>query len=114
MNISGDIRFMQWNCCGIKCKLPQLQSIAREVDVICIQESLLSPRTNFWLKDFNIIRNDIVSPNQRGICTLIRDNLTFTSVDLSLFNHPSWEIQGICFSLTEGSLLVVNTHISAP
>jgi len=39
MNISGSIRLIQWNCCGIRGKLPQLQIIANEVDIMCIQES---------------------------------------------------------------------------
>jgi len=92
MNISGDIRILQWNCCGIRGKIPQLQIIANDVDIMCIQETMLRPHNNLWLKDFKVVRKDIVSANQRGICMLVRENLIFSNIDLSTFSHPSWEI----------------------
>jgi len=110
MNISGDIRILQWNCCGIRSKLPQLQIIACEADIICIQESILWPNNNFWLKGFKVFRNDITSPNQRGVCMLVRENLTFSNIDLTLFKHPSWEIQGLSLSLVDDSIAVVNLY----
>jgi len=69
MNISDNIRLIQWNCYGIRGKLPQLQIVANEVDIMCIQESMQWTHNNFWLKGFKIVRKDIASSNQRGICT---------------------------------------------
>jgi len=40
MYISDCICLIQWNCCGIRSKLPQLQHIASEVDIMCLQELL--------------------------------------------------------------------------
>jgi len=77
MNISGDIRLIQWNCCGIRGKLPQLQVIAKDVDIMCIQESMLWPHNNFWLRGFKVVRRNIVSSNQRGLYMLVRENLIF-------------------------------------
>jgi len=41
MNFSEYIRIIQWNCCSIREKLPQLQAISHSFDIICVQESLL-------------------------------------------------------------------------
>jgi len=109
MNFSENIRLIQWNCCGVKGKLPQLQFIAKKVDIMCIQESMLWSNNCFWLKGFKVVRKDIVSPNQRGICILVREHL-FSNIDLSDFNHPSWEIQGIILPLIEDSLAIVNIY----
>jgi len=107
MKISGCIRLIQWNCCGIRGKLPHLQSIANKFDIMCIQESLLWPHNSFWINGFKAI---ITSSNQRGICILIRENLISTNIDLSAFNHPFWEIQGIILSLDNDSLVLVNIY----
>jgi len=77
---------------------------------MCIQESLLWPHNSFWINVFKTIRNDITSSNQRGICTLIRKNLIFSYIDLSAFNHPSWEIQDIILPLDNDLLVLVNIY----
>jgi len=110
MNISGDTRILHWNCCGIRSKLPQLQHIASNIDVICIQESMLKPHNQFWLKGFKVIRKDIVSPNQRGICMIIKDNLMFSNVDLSSFCHSSWEIQALTLYTVDDAIIIVNIY----
>jgi len=110
MNISGDIRILQWNCCDIRSKLPQLQIIACDADIMCIQESILWPHNSFWLKGFKVFRNDITSPNQRGICMLVRENLIFSNIDLTIFKYPSWEIQGLSLSLVDDSIAIVNIY----
>jgi len=110
MYISGCIRLIQWNCCGIGGKLPQLQSIANEVDIMCIQESLPWLHNNFLINGFKAVRKDITSFNQRGICILVKENLIFSNIDLSAFNHPSWEIQGVILPLVNDSLVIVNIY----
>jgi len=110
MNISGDFRLMQWNCCGIRSKLPQMQAIANDLDIMCIQESLLRPDNKFWLKGFNVLRKDIVSPYQRGICILIKNNFIYSKINLNNFNHPSWEIQGIAVSVANDLIAIVNVY----
>jgi len=34
-NVTGNIRLIQWNCCGARGKLPQLQLIAKDFDIMC-------------------------------------------------------------------------------
>jgi len=95
MAFSEETRILQWNCRGIRGKFPYLQAALQDIDVLCIQETLLWPQNNFWIKNYNIIREDIVSPNKRGICILIKNNISFDTIDLSFFSHPSVELQGI-------------------
>jgi len=110
MSVSGDIRILQWNCFGIRSKIPQLQFIANNADIICVQESMLFPHNNFWLRGFKVIRKDIASHNQRGICTLVRDNLIFSNIDLSICKHPSWEVQALSIFLVDESIGIVNIY----
>jgi len=93
---------LQWNCCGIKSKLPHLRAISYSFDVLCIQESLLRTNDRFWIKGF--IRKDIVASNERDICILISDKLIFSVIDLSPFVHSSIEIQSITLIRNNESL----------
>jgi len=77
MNILGDIRLIQWNCCGIRGKLPQLQAIAKVVDIMCIQESMLWPQNNFWLRGFKVVRKDIVLSNPKRYMYVGKRKLNF-------------------------------------
>lgn len=55
---------------------------ASKYDLICSQESLLHPNDNFYLKDFHTVRKNIEGLGMRGICLLVKDNISFSSVDL--------------------------------
>jgi len=77
---------------------------------MCLQETRLWPHSNFWLKGFQTVRKDIVSSNQSGICMLVRDNLVFSEIDLSNFNHSSWEIQGISLSMRDDMFAIINIY----
>jgi len=89
MVILEGIRLLQWNCCGLRGKLPLLQTLLHNIDILCAQESLLWTRNNFWINGFNLVRKDISSSNERGICILIRNNIFFSILDLSSFSYPS-------------------------
>jgi len=89
------IKLVQWNCCGIRSKVPQLQAFAPFFDILCLQETLLWQQNKFWLNGFNIVRKDIISSPDRGICILISNKFDYTVLDLSPFLHTSIEVQGI-------------------
>jgi len=112
MHNTKEIRLIQWNCCGIRGKLPQLQQVSSEVDIMCIQESLLWLHNDFRINGFKAIRNDIAALNQRGICILVRESLVFAVIDLSAYYHPSWEIQGIRLPSNNNneSLVIINIY----
>jgi len=77
---------------------------------MCIQESLLWPHNSFWINGFKVIRKDITSSNQRGICTLVRENIIFSVSDLSAFNHISSEILGIKLTVANELLAIINIY----
>jgi len=107
---SNTLKLVQWNCCGIRGKLPQLQVLAPSLDIICIQESLLWPRNNFWLRGFNIVRRDISSSHERGVCILVNNKLNYSILNLSFFSHSSLELLGITLMQDNVPLAIVNIY----
>lgn len=98
------LNILQWNCRGARGRLPQLQYICSSQDIICLQETLLTPHDRFAIRNFNIIRSDISDPGLRGVCILINNNIIFNAIDLGHFRHPSVELLGIVLTLYENHL----------
>jgi len=85
--------------------------LARNFQVICIQESLLLPSTNFNVPGFSSMRSDIISPGTRGICLLIRRDFRFSTVDLSHLSHPSVEFQAVLLHCSlDSPVLILNLY----
>jgi len=101
------LRILQWNCRGARDKLVDLQRLASEYHVIFLQESLLSPTSHLSIAGFKLIRLDITRPGLRGLCTLIRNDYSFSIVDLRGIYHPSVEILGMFLSCSLDFLLVI-------
>jgi len=123
MNFSDGIQILQWNCRGIRGKLPQLQAFANEYDVMCIQvsllwahnimciqESLLWPHNFFNINGFKTIRKDITVSNQQGICILVRDNLAFSTLNLNAFDHTTFEALGIVLHCDNEPIVIINIY----
>ncbi|KYN09371.1 hypothetical protein ALC57_18518, partial [Trachymyrmex cornetzi] len=85
------IRLLQWNCLGMRQNFLSILPTIVEFNILCIQETLLKEKSNFRVKGFNIIRKDITEPGERGVCTLIRNNVTYEIVDCADIRHPSVE-----------------------
>jgi len=100
-----NIRILQWNCCGIRGKLPHLQHISRQFDVFCLQNILLYLIMPFRLSLFKVIRKDSESSGQRGICILLRNNIIFSYLDLLDLHHSS-VVQGITINLNDEQLII--------
>lgn len=86
-HFQNSFSILQWNCQGIRSKFTTLQSIAYKYEIICIQESILHDANHFYLKGFQI-RKDINSQNKRGLCTLVRNDISFSHVDLDHITDP--------------------------
>jgi len=86
-----------------------LQASLQNIDVLCVQESLLWAHNNFWIKGFNLIRRDIVSPKEKDICTLIKNNISFQTLDFSSISHPSVELH-ISITVDSEQLAIVNIY----
>lgn len=107
---NNSLRILQWNCQGLHSKLASLQFIAQDYDLICVQEFLLHDTKRFYLKDFHVIRKDITGPGLRGICSLIRTNIPYSSVDLDDISHPSMEVLGISVHINDTPCLIINIY----
>jgi len=91
--------------------LPDLQYLANSFDVICLQESLLSPHSRFSVPGFHIIRQDVTAASIRGLCVLIRADLLFSRADISNVCHPSVEIMGIFLHCSlDAPILIINVY----
>jgi len=91
--------------------LPDILHLAKSFQVLCIQESLLLPLTNFNVPGFFCIRSDISSPGARGLCLLIRQDYRFSLVDLNHLSHPSVELQAIFLHCSlDSPVLIVNLY----
>jgi len=89
------INIIHWNCRGARNKLPEIQGIANNVQILCLQKTLITPSCQFRINDFKQVNFYSTSPNIRGLCTLIRGDYNYTNLDCSAFSHPSVEILGI-------------------
>jgi len=85
-----------------------LQAILQNIDILYVQD--LWTHNHFWIKGFNLIRKDIVSSNEKGICILIKNNILFNILDLSSFSHLSVELQGISMSVDNEPLVIINIY----
>jgi len=101
---------MQWNCCGIRGKLSQLQALAPSFDILCLQETLLRQHNKFRLRGFSAVRRDIASSPERGNSILISDKLTYSILYLSSFSHSSLEMQGITLIHDNQPLAIINIY----
>jgi len=104
-------QLVQWNCRGATGALPDILLLAKDFPVICIQESILLPSSNFRIPGFICIRLDINSPGMRGLCIAIRTDYRFSIMDLSHLSHSSLEIQAILlYCSLDFPILIVNLY----
>lgn len=101
---------MQWNCRGLRGKLPEIQHLVNDLDLLCLQETLLTVTTNISLNGFSIIRSDMVNQGERGICIIIHKSITFRFINLDQFLHNSWELLAISIPFLNSNLLIINVY----
>jgi len=111
------LRILQWNYRGARDKIVDLQRLASDYQVICLQESLLSPTSYLSISGFRTVRLDITRLGLRGLCILIRNDFNFSTVDLQGISHSSVEILGVSLSCFLYSPVIIfnmyrhpNTH----
>jgi len=105
------LRVLQWNCRGAWDKITDLQRLALDYQVMCLQESILYPTSIVSIPGFRTVRFDITRPGLRGLCTLIRSDYGFSVVDLSGISHPTVEILGVSLSCSlDSPVLIFNMY----
>jgi len=107
----ASLHVLQWNCRGARDKLLELQQLALNCHIICLQESLLSAESNISISGFNSVRIDAVGPGLRGLCFFVKNVYSFSIVDLSGLSHPSVEISGILVNCSlDSPLIIINVY----
>ncbi|KYN29934.1 hypothetical protein ALC57_00604 [Trachymyrmex cornetzi] len=104
------LRVLQWNCGGARGNQASLTSLAKEFNVICIQESMLKPDDVFRFKTFNVVRSDINQVSHSGICTFIKENIKFEVIFFHHIEHSSVEDQVIKIITGKGPVVLVNLY----
>lgn len=74
---------LQWNARGVQKRSELLNFLyRRNMDVACIQESKLGPRSIFNPKGFSIERLDGEKPGLWGVLTLIKNGINYTRINV--------------------------------
>lgn len=77
---------MQWNARGAITRLPELKKylLENKIDLICLQETLLSPTKNFNLPGYSIIRCDVIPEfiAHGGVLIAVADHLHYLHIEL--------------------------------
>ena len=66
-----------WNCQGIRPKRKELELYLKEnvIDVIALNETLLSKKHNFKIPGYDTIRNDCSTGQRGGVAFLVKNGL---------------------------------------
>ena len=107
------LKVVHWNAEGIRNKKPELQEFLRsnKVDVLCAQETHLSDNHRFFVRGYELFRNDRTSGHKGGVLTLVRNNIP--SVESSKSGNDSIEFISVKLILPSGELTISNCY-SAP
>jgi len=114
MNLSSpraSLHVLQWNCRGARDKLTELQRLAVDYQIICLQETLLSAQSNISISGFNCIRSDVMNPGLRGLCFFVKNTYSFSAIDLTGLSHPTVEVLGISVNCSlDSPLIIINVY----
>jgi len=89
------LNIIHWNCRGIRNKLSEIPGIANNIQILCLQETLITSPSHLRINGFNQNNLYFSLPNIRGLSTLIHCDYGYASLDCSAFFHTSVEIIGI-------------------
>lgn len=75
---SKPLRIMQWNAEGVQHKKLELQNFlkANNIDICCIQETHLNSNHRFFIRGFELYRQDRQDRPKGGVCTLVKNYLS--------------------------------------
>lgn len=111
----GTTTIVHWNCQGLRGRLGEFQHTLPRLnaDIVCLQETLLSPTAEVNIPGYTFIRHDRKGPKQRtyggGVATLIREGMAY-SVE-STADDP----ESICISIaTSSGLALAITNVYDP
>ncbi|CAK9799805.1 Probable RNA-directed DNA polymerase from transposon BS [Anthophora quadrimaculata] len=92
---TDSVKILYWNSRSIRRRLPEIQSVLSEVDILICVESWLSPVDKLKFSGFNVYRKDRTYSSGGGILIAIRKNFIFSEIENILTPDQSVEICGI-------------------
>lgn len=95
---STSLRFFHWNPRSLRSKLPEVQSILDNYDILIFVETWLSTSDTLSYPSFISFRKDRVHSRGGGILMLIRKSLVFTQLVNLSSPDDSVELCGFCLT----------------
>ena len=109
---TGDsqLKMVHWNAEGVRLKKIELQKFLKEnsIDVCTIQESHLTTNHRFFIRGFEIYRQDRKNRPKGGIVTLVRNNIP--SIEVQRSGDNDTEFLGVELILPKQNIQVFNIY----
>lgn len=104
--------FAQWNAEGLRNKKPELQDFlkTKKIDIICIQETHLTDAHRFFIRGYELFRQDRVNRHKGGLVTLVRN--TIPAVQIEQSDCEGTEHITVKIILPSCEIIVVNCYCS--
>ena len=106
------LRIAHWNAEGVRNKKTELQHFLKKnaIDVCCIQETHLSPPHRFFMRGFEVFRQDRETRTKGGLITLVRNTIPAVETQRSDQADPDTEFLGVKLVLTGSPVTVFNIY----
>lgn len=104
------LKFLQWNCRGIKKKHASLVNLTNthDIAVILLSETHLDPSMQFQLKGFKIMRKDNQS-NSRGVLIAVNEHMN--PVPCHLNGPAGIDVVGCSINSSSGVITIISIYI---
>ena len=105
------LTFAQWNAEGVRKKKPELQNyLSKEnIDVMCIQETHLTEAHRFFVRGYQVFRNDRENRIKGGVITLVKNSIPATELKKSTANSGT-EYITVRIVLPKKEIIVQNIY----
>ena len=105
------LKIVQWNA-GVRLKKTELQHFLKlkTIDVCCIQETHLSSSHRFFIRGYEVFRQDRENRPKGGLLTLVRNNIPATEIQRSGQTDLDTECLGVKLVLAGTPVTVFNIY----
>ena len=104
------LKIVQWNAEGVRLKNTELQHFVKlkAIDVCCIQETHLSSSHRFFIRGYEVFRQDRENRPKGGLLTLVRNNIPAAEIKRSGQADLDTEYLGVKLVLAGTPVTVFN------
>ncbi|KYQ49822.1 hypothetical protein ALC60_11098 [Trachymyrmex zeteki] len=110
MNDLRALRILYWNCRGALGKKAEVEKLSESYDILFLAETCVNYFHDFRVREFDCLRVDANMTDVRGMITLIRNPITYSSLDLSSMINSSLEALGVKLSLNNSYLFLIGVY----